>query len=171
MIDPDELHKQLNAAVVCQALKNLCLDSSDRNGGVLVIAVVNTEGWEMKTVSRSIGKPGIKTLRYAKNANEKVARLFQRRCEGKDENTSSVSANPNDPDEGKRTYGGCIRAVTPSGLDVYFSFSGGPPDIDEAICYVIAEKLGLKTFPCENRHLPSARDLLKNCTLVYVPDR
>jgi hypothetical protein len=113
----------------------------------------------IKFASASIGKPGLKFGRYAQNAAEKIKRLHERRMDGSDEFAASVSA-----DDVLETYGGCIvfsNLTSPMVNEVYISFSGAPADIDEALAFVIGEKLGLE-IPSgyENIHIPRARELL-----------
>ena len=168
MINPSNkastLLAKINHQVLATAIQSLTHKDSDesalRLGGVLAIAVVYPDRSVVEFESVSIGLPGLKFGRYSKNAAEKIARLFDRRTNGNNEVVSSVSA-----DEKLGTYGGGVfflnlQAGHPE--EIYISFSGGPPEVDEALSFVIGEKLGLETPKYENPLIPRARELLED---------
>lgn len=152
--------RQISHITLTAAIETLCLEltGEKRHGGVLAIATVYQGVDGANFESTSIGNPGLKFGRYARNASEKIARLFERRADGNDEVAASVSAN-----EQLGTYGGCIHFKskrTDIVEEVYISFSGAPPEVDEALVFVIGEKLGLQTPTYENPLIPRVRELL-----------
>jgi len=149
---------RINHKNFIEALRVICGENGgERFGCVLAIAVVHPDTEVTECVSVSIGLPGLKFGRYARNAAEKINRLFERRMEGNDEVAASESA-----DDILGTYGGCIFFKGEAPLEVYISFSGAPPEVDEALAFVIGEKLGLMTPTYENPLIPRIRELLDN---------
>ncbi len=144
-----------NPFLIAAAINKMSVDlgKPDRHGGVLLIAVMDPVCSSCET--KSVGNPGSKLADYAFNAGEKFRRLLERRRAGNSEVASSVSASP------PATYGGCIVAMNEDGCEVYLSFSGGPAKVDEAICFVLAEKLCLTIPDYQNELIEQARELLK----------
>ncbi len=154
----------INQQILTTAIRFLTHKDDDvfaiRLGGVLAIAVVYPDRNFAEFQSVSIGLPGLKFGRFARNTAEKVARLFERRAEGNDEVAASVSA-----DDTLGTYGGCIffrSRLAGCHEEIYVSFSGAPPEVDEALAFVIGEQLGLETPKYENPLIPRARELLED---------
>ncbi len=148
-------HGKLTVALQILTAEN----GGSRHGGVLAMASVWSDRNDSQFSSTVIGRPGVKIGRYARNAAEKIARLMERRAEGNEEVAASESA-----DEAHDTYGGCIvfKSKKKFDLEVYISFSGAPPEVDEAIVFVIGEMLGLVTPAYENQLITRARELMKN---------
>lgn len=152
----------INLNCLAVAMKTMCEESNQadrpntpRNGGVLAIAVVDPDCEGVDFMSMNVGSPGNKFGRYAKNAAEKVGRIFERRLESNDDIAASVSA-----DDLLGTYGGCI-VFSGGQFEVYISFSGAPPQIDEALAFVIGEKLGFTMLgEYKNEYISRARELL-----------
>lgn len=153
--------RHLNHTRLMKAFKTLCGDDRDRNGFVLAIATTDNLGNGItEFASVSIGRPGKKFGRYAKNAAEKIERLFNRREEGKSEIASSQSA-----DIDREMFGGCIFFRSLVNGDVYISISGGPAEVDEALSFVIGEKYGFNAPQYKNPLIPEVRELLVKLTL------
>lgn len=136
--------------------------NTPRRGGVIAISVVNSDGEGTTFGSNSFGEPGWKIGRYSRNAAEKIARLLERRLEGNNECAASMSAN-----EELGTFGGCIAFVCDPSKECYISISGAPPEIDEALAYVVGEKLGFNLPEgYENPRVPRARELLQGLIIT-----
>ncbi len=138
-------------------------ESPPRNGGVLSITVVAVSDVATTSLAAtSVGNPGGKIHTYAFNAHEKLRRLYTRRKVGKEDVAASQSA------DNENVFGGAIYFLA-SNADVYISLSGAPPKVDEAIAFVLGEKLGL-TGPKEYRNvlLDDARELLAHVILPYI---
>ncbi len=145
---------------LCEETGQIDRHSTPRRGGVIAVGVVNQDGEGITFVSTSFGEPGLKFGRYALNAAEKINRLFGRRQEGNDECAASMSA-----DDTLGTFGGCIAFSEGILSECYISISGAPPEIDEALAFVIGERLGFKTPEYANEHIASARELLRGLIL------
>ncbi len=138
---------------------------TDCCGGVLAIASLVPHAGINEFASLSIGTPMQKFGRYARNAAEKINRLYQRRAEGHDDIAASTSADESNPDESARTYGGAIyfTGIRHGKLhEVYISFSGAPPEVDEAIAFVLGQQLGFKAPAYENPLISIAQDALSH---------
>ena len=162
----------INPEIVIAAVNRLSEEqgSPGRTGGVIAIAVINKTKPELSSfASAAIGAPGLKVTSYGKNVSEKIWRLYTRRAEGKDEFAASQSADPGHTTH--PTYGGCIvfKLCLPDkgedDLDIYISFSGAPPDVDEVIVYVLGESMGfvnmISGYPLYER----AHELLKGAVI------
>ena len=150
--------REVASALIALSTENEPLDSPIRNGGILSIMVLPSNSETTTSLStRNVGNPGPKISNYAHHAHEKLRRLYTRRGTGGRDVAASHSA------DNVTTFGGAIffRADV---VDVYISLSGAPPKVDEAIAYVIGEKLGLPAPQgYENSLLERARELL-----IYV---
>lgn len=155
----------LRPDVVCEAVRQLSekAGSPNRFGGMLGITVVNSNSAESTADIRSIGRPGLKISGYAKNVTEKMHRLHTRRVASHNEWLASVSADPCNEDESKRTYGGCVVGLNSKLSWVYIAYSGTLPDIDELVCYVAGERLELTLGGYKHTLLAEARILLQGC--------
>lgn len=135
-------------------------------GGILSVVVYrggSSPEYSVKTIQ--IGKPGKATFDFMFFAAEKIRRLHDRRAKGGSDFASSQSAHT------AGQYGGCIVATTSGGAEVYFSFAGAPDVVDEAVVFVLAEKLGLIVPEgYENPLLERARELLEGCALNASPE-
>ncbi|MDQ5950101.1 MAG: hypothetical protein QG585_41 [Patescibacteria group bacterium] len=126
-------------------------------GGVLVVNIPSPTGAFHTAIV--LGDPGENIVDYAFFANEKARRLQKRRqtTEGKEEFASSQSANPD-----REQYGGCILGKTDDRTEVFFSFSGAPALVDEAVMYFMAEKKGLAVpKDYDNPLVQRARELFR----------
>ncbi len=135
----------------------------ERSSGVLAVAVVHRVSSSVWFASRNIGVPRIKSLHCATHAAEKIRRLAERRLDGFPDVSASQSAEPNHPNPDVRTYGGClVFHLQVQGREIYISFSGAKPEVDEAVVFIIGEHLN---FPApdgyENKLIPRAREIFQ----------
>jgi len=123
----------------------------DRTGGALYVYVSDspTEGRRLYHDICGLARPRIGFItgdgawsRYQNNAREKALRLmWKHKTFG--HLTSRESAN-----EEAGEYGGAVilTGVSDAGLGddltILISFSGFPPDYDEMLCYLVAERMG-----------------------------
>lgn len=118
---------------------SLHVGKTSRTGGVMAILVVDPRDHGQNSLaSLSFGQPGLKISGNLFNAHEKIHRLHERRWNSRDgimDVASSQSAN------NTTTYGGCILFRDNLGRYVYISYSGAPPEVDEAISFVAGVKL------------------------------
>ena len=165
MISAESFLKNINPSIFLHAASSLSeqLGKGARTGGVLLLGVVSRTTGEVDVASEVVGHPDINKIgAYTKNAAEKFQRLLERRLSGSSDTASSQSADPENPDQRLRTYGGCVVGLFPlKGLEVYLSFSGAPAEADEACSYVSLAELGFEMDGGYiNPVLDSARGLL-----------
>ncbi len=140
------------------------IDGNARLGGVLAVGYYAKKSGTMWFASRSVGDVTHNAFKYAKNAAEKIARLRQRREGGEHEFAASQSADEENLDIQLRTYGGCL-VFEDQDCEIYISFSGAPPKVDEATVFLVGENLGLETPKgYQNPLIPRARQIY-NCRL------
>ncbi len=160
-----ETLNRLNHKVIADAIQKLSEEQGkpDCRGGVLAISIVSNSIPLEEFSSISIGIPGDRFGHLARNAAEKIARLYDLRIGGSNDVAASQSANP---DAG--SYGGCIVSHGILGdtyVQIYISFSGAPAEVDEAVVFVIGEKLGFKAPIYSNPLLTRARELLADVVI------
>lgn len=132
-------------------------NNSDKPGGVIAIATFAMEAGGDDLASESVGEP-LKLAAFGYHAHEKINRLFTRRSKGTGDVASSQSANPKDP--ANPTYGGCVFFTDSKGDNIYISFSGAPPEVDEAVVIAIGTLLGFTPPNVENKLTQRAIELL-----------
>lgn len=139
---------------------------SSRTGAVLALCFrdlqMPTRG---SIVSITYGSaPFDRLAGWLRNAPEKIDRLERRRRDGHKEVTSAESADPENVDPNKRTFGGSVVFFSPVSLhhEIYFSISGAHPKVDEALAFAIGLKhrLAPAKIPHENPYLEQACKLL-----------
>lgn len=133
---------------VAEAVTELSKDDRDpRKGGVLAIVVIDPNHHISPTLaSLSVGESVRRMVWHAKHAHEKIEEAHSDLVQG------------------------CINpavAYNEAGYEVYISFSGASRQIDDAISFVISEKLGLKVRAYESSLLERTRQLLEH---VVVDD-
>ncbi len=140
----EEILANINKAVVMELVRQLCHHDgvTGRDGGVMACGVQLGATDQFWFASVSIGMPGPKCFNYAKNAAEKMNRLYAIRSSGKIHVASSTSADPDNPDHRLRTYGGCIFFLK-GNERIFLSFSGAPPHIDEVAMFTVGINIGL----------------------------
>ena len=165
----DELFSSLDLDILLNAVMTLHREHTGKinSGGVLAMARIDMQD-DVGTdyMSRCIGiLTSTQLVRYSYNANEKWQRLLKRRKDGAStEFLSRASADPDNADETKRTYPGCVLFLyeTSPGLQLYISFSGAHGDVDEAICLILGNKLGFNCPASLNPLIPRAAELLEH---------
>lgn len=149
----------INFSALKNTIKTLSMEfnASDRPGGVIAIATFPTEAGCDDLASESIGEP-LKLTTFGYHAHEKLNRLFIRRYNGGQDVASSQSANSEDLTN--PTYGGCVFFKDNKGDSIYISFSGAPPEVDEAVVIAIGTLMGFTSPNIENKLTPRAIELL-----------
>jgi hypothetical protein len=156
---------RLNHKVIAEAIQKLSEEQGkpECKGGVLAISLTSYNISLADYASISIGLPGKGFGHSARYAAEKIARLYDLRMEGSNDVAASQSANPS-----AGSYGGCIIFHGSLGdiyAQIYISFSGAPAEVDEAVVFVVGERLGLKAPTYSNPLLSRARELLTDAVL------
>lgn len=141
------------------AVRTLSMEfnGSDKPGGVIAIATFAAEAGGDDLVSESVGEP-LKLSAFGYHAHEKIHRLFTQRSKGGQDVASSQSADPGNPTS--PTYGGCVFFTDSKGDSIYISFSGAPPEVDEAVVIAIGTLLGFTPPNIENGLVQRAIELL-----------
>lgn len=151
----------INLSTLEEAVRTLSTEfnGSDKPGGVIAIATFAMEAGGDDLASESVGDP-LKLAAFGYHAHEKIHRLFTRRSKGGQDVASSQSADPVNPTS--PTYGGCVFFTDSKGDNIYISFSGAPPEVDEAIVIAIGTLLGFTPPNVENKLTQRAIELLTN---------
>lgn len=149
----------IDFSVLENAVRTLSMEFNESNkpGGVIAIATFPTEAGGDDLASASVGEP-LKLTTFGYHAHEKLNRLFIQRYNGGQDVASSQSANPKDLDN--PTYGGCVFFTDGKGSDIYISFSGAPPEVDEAVVIAIGILMGFTPPNIENKMINRAVELL-----------
>jgi len=151
IIFPETAHfllERLCLNEIAKAVTELSKDGRDpRTGGVLAIVVIDPNHQISPShASLSVGESVRRLVWHAKHAHEKIEEAHSDLMQG------------------------CINpavAYNEAGHEVYIFFSGASRQIDDAISFVISEKLGLKVHAYENPLLERTRQLLEH---VVVDD-
>lgn len=153
---------QINHRAIAEVARMLSHETHKKIvlGGVLGVAIVTRASNVVLFASITVGLPGKSGGRFANNTAEKIMRLHQRRLAGHKDIAASESANPTDPDERLRTYGGCI-CFEENDNDTYISFSGAPPDVDEAIAFLAGATVGITRPDFKNKLVARAIEIYK----------
>lgn len=133
---------QAAAAAALEALSAQMDEKDVRSGGVLSV-IVEGITVESSAVAVSIGTfPREKVLRYAFNAHEKPRRVSARMNSNPGLNIATASESAAH-EIGQ--YGGSVVFMSPDGaFRVFLNFSGAQPQADEAFCYGLGVRLGLR---------------------------
>lgn len=153
---------RLDNKVITEAIRVLCEEQSKPNsrGGMLAIGIISHNICLVDFASISIGMPGGKFGHLALKTAEKIARLYDLRMEGSDHVAASQSADEDaGSDEGCVFFHGKLGDIY---AQIYISFAGAPEGVNEAIVFVIGERLGLISPDYLNPLLERTRELLAN---------
>jgi len=109
--------------------------TKERPGGILMIQIVNHKEPELTNGGLlKIGEPGLGFTDKTFFAAEKIRRIRFWREQGVLHHFASQSTDPSN-----EKWGGAVMGIIDSGVDGFLSYSGAPPLVDEALCYIFAQ--------------------------------